>query len=78
MPYELWARKRPIDGKGHKYEFVTSFMEEYLAQTKMDTLDRNVWQEAMVVKRAKKEIDNDIIMFREFDRPYQYTKKRTR
>ena len=76
MVYELWARKRPIDGKGHKYEFVTSFMEEYLAQTKMDMLDKNVWQEGMVIQKAKNDLDNDIILFQEFDRPYQYRKKR--
>ena len=26
--YELWARKRPIENKGQKYEYITSFNEE--------------------------------------------------
>ena len=41
---ELWARKRPIQDKGNKYEFIFSFNDEQYKYTAIDTLDRNIYQ----------------------------------
>lgn len=62
--YELWARKRPIEGKGSPYEFITRFEREEQKYYLTDQLDRNIYQECMVVK------DNQCIFYREFDLPY--------
>lgn len=66
---ELWARKRPIQDKGNKYEFIFSFNDEQYKYTAIDTLDRNIYQEAIIMK------DNSCIMYVEFEKPY--VKRRT-
>lgn len=66
---ELWARKRPIQDKGNKYEFIFSFNDEQYKYTAIDTLDRNIYQEAIIMK------DNNCIMYVEFEKPY--VKRRT-
>ena len=68
--FELWARKRPIDGRGFPYEFIASFEEEYQKYSMMDRLDRNIYQEAMVSN------DNgSCIMYREFEKPNRLIKR---
>ena len=62
--FELWARKRPIDGVGYPYEFIFSFNDENYKYTALDMLDRDVYQEAMVVR------GNDCIMYVELEKPY--------
>ena len=66
--FELWARKRPVDGIGYPYEFIFSFNDESYKYTALDMLDRDVYQEAMVVR------GNDCIMYVELEKPY--TKRR--
>ena len=66
---ELWARKRPIQDKGNKYEFIFSFNDEQYKYTAIDTLDRNIYQEAIIMK------DNNCIMYIKFEKPY--VKRRT-
>lgn len=66
---ELWARKRPIQDKGNRYEFIFSFNDEQYKYTAIDTLDRNIYQEAIIMK------DNNCIMYVEFEKPY--VKRRT-
>ena len=66
--FELWARKRPVDGIDYPYEFIFSFNDESYKYTALDMLDRDVYQEAMVVR------GNDCIMYVELEKPY--TKRR--
>lgn len=61
---ELWGRKRAINGVGSPYEFIFNFNNESYKYTALDTLDRNIYQEAMVVK------DNDCVMYVELQKPY--------
>ena len=66
--FELWAKKRPVDGIGYPYEFIFSFNDESYKYTALDMLDRDVYQEAMVVR------GNDCIMYVELEK--SYTKRR--
>lgn len=67
---ELWARRRPVEGKGFSYEFIFDFYDESYKYSALDTLDKNIYQEAMVVR------DNDCIMYVEFEKPYTYKLRR--
>ncbi len=51
--FELWARKRPIDGKGFPFEFIFNFDNEDYCFTALDTLDRDIYQEALIVKEQR-------------------------
>ena len=62
--FELWARKRPVDRVGYPYEFIFSFNDESYKYTVLDMLDRDVYQEAMIVR------GNDCIMYVELEKPY--------
>ena len=62
--YFLWAKRRPVEGVGSPYEFIISFEREEEKYYFTDQLDRNIYQECMVVK------DNRCIFYREFDLPY--------
>lgn len=62
--FELWARKRPVDGVGYPYEFIFSFNDESYKYTALDMLDRDIYQEAMVVR------GNDCIIYVELEKPY--------
>ena len=61
---ELWAKKRPINNIGQHYEFITYFDNENQKYFLSDQLDRNVYQECMVIK------NNECIMYREFEKPF--------
>ena len=60
--YELWAKKRKIDGKGQSYEYITSFEDEMQKFYYMDQLDREIYQEAMIIK------NQECTMYREFEK----------
>lgn len=62
--YQLWAKRRPVDGIGSPYEFITSFEREEQKFYITDQLDRNIYMECMVVK------DNHCVFYREFENPY--------
>lgn len=68
--YELWAKKRVIEGRGSPYEFILSFDREEQKYYLTDQLDRSIYMECMVVK------DNQCIFYREFDLPYVYKLRR--
>lgn len=61
--YELWARKRAVNGVGSPYEFIFSFENEEYKYSALDTLDREIYQEAMVLR------DNSCVMYVEWDKP---------
>ena len=67
--YELWAKKRPIEGRGYPYEFITWFYNEDMKYCLTDKLDRNIYMECMVVK------DNRCIFYREFEKPLIFKKE---
>lgn len=61
---ELWARKRKIEGKGQPYEFIFSFEDERFSHTAIDTLDKNIYQECMIIN------NNECVMYVELEKPY--------
>ena len=61
--FELYARKRAVNGVGSPYEHIFNFDNEDYCYTALDTLDRNIYQEAMITK------DNACFMFVEFQKP---------
>lgn len=61
--YELWAKKRNIDGKGKPYEFITNFEDINEKYYMTDQLDRSIYEECMVVE------NNRLIFYREFQKP---------
>lgn len=61
---ELWARKRPIEGRGQPYEFIFNFEDERYSYTAIGTLDKNVYQECMILN------NNECIMYVELEKPF--------
>lgn len=61
---QLWARKRPIEGRGQPYEFIFNFEDERYSYTAIGTLDKNVYQECMILN------NNECIMYVELEKPY--------
>lgn len=68
--FELWGRRRKVNGVGFPYEFIFNFDDESYKYTALDTLDRNIYQEAMVVR------GNDCVMYVELQKPYMKRKVR--
>ena len=68
--YSLWARRRAVNGVGSPYEFIFDFYDESYKYSALDTLDKNIYQEAMVVR------GNDCIMYVELEKPYVKRKVR--
>ena len=62
--YSLWARKRPIEGRGQPYKFIFNFEDERYSYTAIDTLDRNIYQECMIID------NNECVMYVELEKPY--------
>lgn len=68
--FELWARKRAVNGVGSPYEFIFNFDNESYKYTALDTLDESIYQEAMITR------ENDCIMYVELEKPN--VKRKTR
>lgn len=68
--YEVWAKRRPIEGKGFPFEYITSFSNIDQRFYITDQLDREIYQECLVVN------NNVCVFYREFEKPYVYTKRR--
>lgn len=47
--FELWARKRPLNGFGMPFEFICRFEDYNYRYTVIDSIDRGVYQEAMII-----------------------------
>lgn len=61
--FELWARKRATDGVGHKYEWIFNFNDEDYKYTAIDSLDRSIYQECMVMR------DKECILYVPLNKP---------
>ena len=61
--YELWAKKRPVEGKGFPFEYITSFSNIDQRFYITDQLDREIYQECLVVR------NNVCVFYREFEKP---------
>lgn len=61
---QLWARKRKVEGRGQPYEFIFSFEDERYSYTAIDTLDKNIYQECMIID------NNECVMYVELEKPY--------
>lgn len=68
--YSLWARKRPVNGRGFPYEWLLDFEREDNKYYVTDLLDREIYQECMVLEGER------LILYREFDIPYKVRRKR--
>ena len=68
--FELWARRRKVNGVGSPYEFIFNFDNESYKYTALDTLDESIYQEAMITR------ENDCIMYVELEKPN--VKRKTR
>lgn len=60
--FELWARKRPVNGIGSPFEFICPFEEYSYRFTAIDLLDRDVYQEAVIVSDEQR-----CVMYIEFE-----------
>lgn len=69
---ELWARKRSIEGKGFPFEFIFSFDNESYKYNAINTLNQDIYQEAMITK------EQECIMYVEFEDINIKTKKKVR
>lgn len=61
--FELWARRRKVNGVGFPYEFIFNFDNEYYKYTALDTLDHSIYEEAMVLR------GQECILYVEFEKP---------
>ena len=61
---QLWARKRKIEGRGQPYEFIFEFNDLNYSYTAIDTLDKNIYQECMIID------NNECVMYVEFEKPF--------
>lgn len=61
--YQLWAKRRPVEGKGFPFEYITSFSNIDQRFYITDQLDREIYQECLVVTR------DSCVFYREFDKP---------
>ena len=61
---QLWARKRKIEGRGQPYELIFEFNDIKYSYTAIDTLDKNIYQECMVID------NNECVMYVELEKPY--------
>ena len=68
--YEIWAKRRPVQGKGSPFEYITSFYNFDKRFYLTDQLDRNIYQECLVVN------NNVCVFYREFEIPYTYKLRR--
>lgn len=72
--YQLWAKRRPVEGVGFPYEYIFSFDNEDYKYTAIDQLDRSIYQEAMIVNNEA------CVLYVEFEKPmiYRRTNERVR
>ena len=61
--FELWDRRRKVNGIGSPYELIFNFDNESYKYTALDTLDESIYQEAMITS------GNDCIMYVELEKP---------
>lgn len=61
--FELWARKRSVDGVGSPYTKIFSFENEDYKYTAIDSLDRSIYQECMVMR------DKECILYVPLNKP---------
>ena len=61
--YFLWARRRPVEGKGFPYEYIASFSNIDQRFYITDQLNREIYQECLVVTK------DTCVFYREFDKP---------
>lgn len=59
--FELWAKKRPINGYGQKYEFICNFCNEEEKYYWCDTVDKEIYEEAIIIN------NNRLIFYEEFE-----------
>lgn len=59
--YELWAKKRAVNGKGFPYEFILSFENKDFQYSAIDKLDPSIYKEAIIIDE-----NHSCMLYREF------------
>lgn len=62
--FELWAKKRPINGIGFEYQKICTFDRVEMVYYMVDQLDKNIYQEALVMGSDKR-----CYAYREYEKP---------
>lgn len=75
MQFELWARKRPVNGTGFPYEQICVFNDEQNKYYMLDKLDREIYMEGMVI-RTEWQQEPRCVLYVEFEKPL--TKRKVR
>lgn len=52
--FELWARRRTTNGQGSPFEKIMSFEDYNYRFTALDFVDRNIYQEALIVNEEQR------------------------
>ncbi len=68
--FELWAKKRPINGVRDTYHKILEFENEQAKYYMMDKIDRDKYQEAMITE------GNRLVMYREFEEKHTRVRRR--
>jgi len=68
MQFELWAKRRPVDGRGFQYEHIETFNDENQKYYMLDKLDREIFMEGMVLKTEWQQPPS-CVMYVEFEKP---------
>ena len=61
--FELWGKKRPINGYGQQFEWICNFDNEQNKYYMIDTLDREIYQEGMIIEGDR------LVLYRELPKP---------
>lgn len=78
MQFEIWARKRPVNGVGSKYEQIGHpFTDERQIQFMIDQVDREIYMEAMCVRTEWQKMP-ECVSYQEFKKYEPYVKKKVK
>ena len=70
--FELWAKRRAINGVGDTYHKILEFEREEQKYYMMDKIDREEYQEVIIMEC------NRLVMYREFEEQHIITRVRRR
>lgn len=68
--YELWARKRAVNDIGEPFKFIMSFGNEDYKYSAIDSLDKNIYEEAIIVEKER------CILYVKLEKPFIKKKER--
>lgn len=75
MQYELWGKKRPVNGVGSQFEKIEVFNDECNKYYVMSKLDTEIYKEGLVIQTEWQQ-EPRVVLYQEFDLPYTKRLKR--